>query len=251
MTRKLVLSLATMLTFAVAGTIGTVSGSAAAQKHSEAATDISAAKKGGGGGGGAKARGPGGPRNVQRSGNVGPRAVQRNGNVGRRAVQRNGNVGPRAVQRNGNVGRRAVQRNGTVGPRAVQRNGTVGPRAVQRNGTVGPRTVQRNGTVGPRSRFGNVKLRNANRARIAGRNYSVWRGSHRVRRGGHWRTFAALSTLSALMLGSSYYYPYAYIDAPAPYCEGLTEDGCQLQWREVPTLEGPPEFQCVAYCPWQ
>ena len=53
------------------------------------------------------------------------------------------------------------------------------------------------------------------------------------------------------MVGSAYYYPYAYIDAPAPYCEGLTEDGCRLQWSEVPTLEGPMEYQCVAYCPWQ
>jgi hypothetical protein len=53
------------------------------------------------------------------------------------------------------------------------------------------------------------------------------------------------------MYGAALYYPYAYIDAPAPYCEGLTGDGCQLQWQAVPTLEGPAEFQCVAYCPWQ
>jgi hypothetical protein len=72
-----------------------------------------------------------------------------------------------------------------------------------------------------------------------------------VRRGGHWRTFVGLGTLGAIMFGTAYYYPYAYIDAPASYCEGLTEDGCQLQWRAVPTLEGPTEFQCVAYCPWQ
>ena len=79
----------------------------------------------------------------------------------------------------------------------------------------------------------------------------MWRGSHRVHRHGYWRTFVGLSALSAVAFGSTYYYPYAYIDAPAPYCDGLTEDGCQLQWEAVPTLEGPTEFACVAYCPWQ
>ncbi|BBF92039.1 hypothetical protein BLTE_07240 [Blastochloris tepida] len=39
--------------------------------------------------------------------------------------------------------------------------------------------------------------------------------------------------------------------APARLCEGLTEDGCRLRWQEVPTIEGPAEYQCVAYCPWQ
>jgi hypothetical protein len=28
-------------------------------------------------------------------------------------------------------------------------------------------------------------------------------------------------------------------------------EGCQLRWQAVPTIEGPTEFQCVAYCPWQ
>ena len=47
------------------------------------------------------------------------------------------------------------------------------------------------------------------------------------------------------------YYPYAYISAPEPYCEGLTEDGCQLIWQDVQTIEGDVISQCVAYCPWQ
>jgi hypothetical protein len=89
------------------------------------------------------------------------------------------------------------------------------------------------------------------RALVRGRNYTVWRGSHRVRYGNNWRTFAALSTLSALVFGITTYYPYAYISAPEPVCEGETEDGCILEWQEVPTLEGPRVFQCVAYCPWQ
>ena len=86
---------------------------------------------------------------------------------------------------------------------------------------------------------------------IRGHNYSVWRGRHRVRHGSGWWTFVALSTLGAIAIDSNEYYPYAYISAPEPYCEGLTEDGCELMWQEVETIEGDVVDQCVAYCPWQ
>jgi hypothetical protein len=72
-----------------------------------------------------------------------------------------------------------------------------------------------------------------------------------VRYGNRWRTFGALSALSVLFIGGASYYPYAYLSAPEPICEGETEDGCILQWQEIETLEGPRLFQCVAYCPWQ
>ena len=96
--------------------------------------------------------------------------------------------------------------------------------------------------IGPRS---------TGKAFVHGQNYTVWRGSHRVRYGNRWQTFGALSALSVLVIGGATYYPYAYLSAPEPVCEGETEDGCTLQWQEVETLEGPREFQCVAYCPWQ
>jgi len=96
--------------------------------------------------------------------------------------------------------------------------------------------------IGPRS---------TGKAFVHGQNYTVWRGSRRVRYGNSWRTFRALSALSVLLIGGATYYPYAYLSAPEPVCEGETEDGCTLQWQEVETLEGPREFQCVAYCPWQ
>jgi len=86
---------------------------------------------------------------------------------------------------------------------------------------------------------------------IRGRNFTVWRGAHRVRHDGRWATLAAISALSVLVFAGADYYPYAYISATGPYCEGITEDGCVLRWEEVPTLEGPRLFQCVAYCPWQ
>jgi hypothetical protein len=96
-----------------------------------------------------------------------------------------------------------------------------------------------------------VPVHGAGRTTISGHNFSVWRTGYRVRHGRGWRTFVALSTLSAIAIGSSDYYPYAYISAPEPYCEGLTEDGCQLMWQEVETTDGDIVNQCVAYCPWQ
>ncbi len=101
------------------------------------------------------------------------------------------------------------------------------------------------------SRLRAAPARGAGRTVIQGRNYSVWRSGYRVRHGSAWRTFVALSTLGAIAIGSSEYYPYAYISAPEPYCEGLTEDGCELQWQEVQTIEGDVMDQCVAYCPWR
>jgi hypothetical protein len=107
-------------------------------------------------------------------------------------------------------------------------------------------------TVGPSGIAArSLAIRGASRTTIAGRNFSVRRGSYRAYRGGYWRTFVGVSTLGAILYGGYRYYPYAYIDAPPDLCQGETEDGCQLQWQQVQTLEGPPDFQCVAYCPWQ
>jgi hypothetical protein len=86
---------------------------------------------------------------------------------------------------------------------------------------------------------------------IGGRNFSVWRGKHRVRHRNGWYTFVGLGALTAIAIGANHYYPYAYISASEDYCDGLTEDGCQMVWQEVDTEEGDLIPQCVAYCPWQ
>ena len=101
------------------------------------------------------------------------------------------------------------------------------------------------------SRLRGVPAQGVSSAVISGHNYSAWRSGHRVRHGRGWRTFVALSALGAIAIGSSEYYPYAYISAPENYCEGLTEDGCELMWQDVETIEGDIIPQCVAYCPWQ
>lgn len=154
---------------------------------------------------------------------------------------------------------RVVTPGTTPAPRGVaptQRNRNVGapraPGATPRVAT--PRSIT---PRGPRARtvtttrLRSAPARGAGRASIRGRNYSVWRGGHRVRRGNSWRTFVALGALSAIVIGGSQYYPYAYLSAPEPYCDGLTADGCQLVWDEVETEEGDIIPQCVAYCPWR
>ncbi len=98
------------------------------------------------------------------------------------------------------------------------------------------------------ARIRSAPARGAFRTSIRGRNYSVWRSGYRVRRGSGWRTFVAIGALGALAIGAYEYYPYAYIDAPRDYCDGLTEDGCQMVYDEVQTVEGDVVPQCVAYC---
>ncbi len=139
----------------------------------------------------------------------------------------------------------------TVAPRVV------GPKVVGPNVAapkVAPRVVTLSGAnarVVTAAKLRGIPARGAGAAFIRGQNYSTWRSGYRVRHGSGWRTFVALSALGAIAIGTGYYYPYAYIAAPQPYCEGLTEDGCQLMWQEVETIEGDVIPQCVAYCPWR
>jgi hypothetical protein len=117
---------------------------------------------------------------------------------------------------------------------------------------VAPRVVTPHGTrTVTASRLRGVPARGAGRTVIRGQNYSVWRSGYRIRHGSGWWTFVALSTLGAIAIDSNEYYPFAYISAPEDYCQGLTDDGCELIWQEVQTIEGDVVNQCVAYCPWQ
>ena len=71
-----------------------------------------------------------------------------------------------------------------------------------------------------------------------------------TRHGSGWWSFAALSTLGAIAIGSSEYYPMPTFRRLSRICEGRTEDGCELMWQEVETIEGDVVNQCLAYCPW-
>jgi hypothetical protein len=114
-----------------------------------------------------------------------------------------------------------------------------------------PRSVTPRSRTVVAARFRGLPARGAGRTSIHGHNYSAWRGGHRFRHRGGWRTFVGLSMLGAIIVGADNYYPYAYISAPENYCDGLSEDGCQMMWQPVQTIEGDVVDQCVAYCPWQ
>lgn len=130
---------------------------------------------------------------------------------------------------------------------------TAAPRVItvprQGSRTYTPRGA--NSTAVRAARIRGVPVHGAGRTTIQSRNYSVWRNNYRVRRGNGWRTFVALGVLGTIVINATPYYPYAYIEAPAPYCDGRTQDGCQLVFEDVETVEGDIIGQCVAYCPWQ
>jgi hypothetical protein len=96
-----------------------------------------------------------------------------------------------------------------------------------------------------------VRIRAGGPVRIGGRRVVVYRGRgpyRRYWRGRYWNVVPIIA-LGALTFGAIAYAPYAYVPVSEPLCEGYTEDGCVLQWREVPTEEGDVVPQCVTYCP--
>ena len=95
------------------------------------------------------------------------------------------------------------------------------------------------------------KLKGASQAFVSGKTYSVYRNNYRIQRSGRFYTFVGLALLAPLAIAGATYYPYAYLNVPEDYCTGLTEDGCEMVYREVETVEGREFEQCTAYCPWQ
>jgi hypothetical protein len=147
---------------------------------------------------------------------------------------------------------RAVVRGNRAGPGVVQGPGR-GPRGV-RNVRGGP-NVQglrpgrlgvgpgRAGTVGPR--LGNIP-----RVTLRGNRFAtVYRGPRRFFFGGRWRSFLPLTALGVVAIGGAYYYADAYLAVGRPYCEGITPNGCRLNWQMVAFDDGDGEWQCVQYCP--
>ncbi len=159
-----------------------------------------------------------------------------------------------------------IQRQQTDAPqiRKLQQNKPVGVQRqpdirIQKKVIVAPRDAGRKQFVGQPRKFTpkhdnlvyKFKLRGAKQAFVRGKNYSVFHNNYRVRHNGRFRTFVALGLLAPLAIGAATYHPYAYLDVPGDYCEGLTDDGCEMVYSEVETVEGDSIPQCVAYCPWQ
>jgi hypothetical protein len=85
--------------------------------------------------------------------------------------------------------------------------------------------------------------------RIGGRRVTIVRGPRYVTWRGHRRSLVPIAVLTGLTIGAVAYSAYGYLPVEQNYCDGFTEDGCQLQWTDVPTEEGDVVPQCVTYCP--
>jgi hypothetical protein len=77
----------------------------------------------------------------------------------------------------------------------------------------------------------------------------IWKGPKKIWVGGHWKVFVPFSALGVVLVGGSYYWPDAYLTVGRPYCEGVTPDGCRLNWQLVNFADGGNAYQCVQYCP--
>ena len=127
-----------------------------------------------------------------------------------------------------------------VTPRSTTRTRTVTPR------TTTPRVIP--ARHGPRL---STRIIGGGPVRIGGRNVTIIRTRRFVNWRGHRRYLLPFAGLAALTIGAIAYSPYGYLPVAQNYCDGFTEDGCQLQWTDVPTEDGDLVPQCVAYCPAQ
>ncbi|MBX9844636.1 MAG: beta/gamma crystallin family protein [Xanthobacteraceae bacterium] len=73
-------------------------------------------------------------------------------------------------------------------------------------------------------------------------------GPKKIWWGNKWKWFVPVSALGVVVLGGAYYYPYSYLAVSRPYCEGITPDGCRLNWQRVDFEDGDSEWQCVQFC---
>jgi hypothetical protein len=91
-------------------------------------------------------------------------------------------------------------------------------------------------------------VQKTNFIKLANKSWPVHKGPHKLWWHGGWKTFVPFTALGVVLIGGAYYWPDAYLSVARPYCAGLTPDGCQLNWQEVPFEGGGSEWQCVAYC---
>ena len=77
----------------------------------------------------------------------------------------------------------------------------------------------------------------------------IIKGSKMIWIGGGWKKFLPYSALGVVLIGGAYFYPDGYLTIGRPYCEGVTPDGCRLNWQAVGFEGGGETWQCVQYCP--
>ena len=83
-----------------------------------------------------------------------------------------------------------------------------------------------------------------------GKGWPIWKaGPKKIWVGGKWKVFVPFASIPVVLIGGGYYWPDAYVNVGRPYCEGITPDGCHLNWQLVRFEDGGGAYQCVHYCP--
>ncbi len=68
--------------------------------------------------------------------------------------------------------------------------------------------------------------------------------------GRHGRRHVSSRLLAPLIIAGSTYHAYRYLPYDGPACSGITENGCELRWVEVPLKDSDAAVpQCVEFCP--
>ena len=81
------------------------------------------------------------------------------------------------------------------------------------------------------------------------RNFTIFRGPRGIWWNGRVQNLVALTALGSLTIGTTYYLADGYVPIALPLCRGITQEGCALVWRDVPTDDGDMIAQCVQFCP--
>jgi hypothetical protein len=132
---------------------------------------------------------------------------------------------------------------GFSNPQALKGNPNLGP-GMQGKFKFGPSYGKKQLGHGP-----GMAPKQFNVLKLANKSWPIHKGPHKLWWKGGWKTFVPFTAIGVALIGGAYYYPDAYVSVARPYCSGITPDGCQLNWQEVPFEGGGAEWQCVQFCP--
>ena len=228
-----------------------------AQAQHSTATDFSSAQKGGGAPRAAPARSfaprsTGGPKNFGGGKSFSNKSVSNksfSGNKGNKSFSGNKNVGgTKNFSGNKNLG--GNKNVGNINKNINVNNPNLKPNLggnAPKLGVVNNNALKFKPGPGPVNKVA-FKPANVQFVKLGKINAPIWNGPKKIWWGNKWKVFVPLTALGVVALGGAYYYPDAYLTVARPYCEGITPDGCRLNWQRIDFEDGGSDWQCVQYC---
>ncbi|HEY2135104.1 MAG TPA: hypothetical protein VGH49_04410, partial [Xanthobacteraceae bacterium] len=169
------------------------------------------------------------PRHGSSVANTGPKFQKKFGPAGNKFSNTNNNVQNNTV--NKNVGNTVNKNVFNVNKNVVNVN--------QSKLQLGPGKL--NAGIPKQGNFPVIKLAN-NKIAPFWKQKKIWWG-------GGWKVFLPVTAIGVVLVGGSYYYPDGYLGVARPYCDGITPNGCRLNWQRVGFEGGGGDWQCVQFCP--